>query len=240
MYFWKSMCATKIEVYRSRPTVFTSAIAVLILSACLFATRVSAIPIAPGGTVPAVPGGGGGGGFVASTTENFSSAALNGSVTSTVTQNDPANPFGPGFLTFTYVITMNGSPDALSAFSVDSYGGFLTDVSFNPANGGVPPTQIIRSSGTGDTITFQWLTGGGLGPNSTSALLVVETDATAFHQTTGGAIDSTPVDLNQLLAPLNMPTAVPDATGTATLLAAGLGALFIFRRCQSRPATAKI
>jgi hypothetical protein len=238
MYFLKSMCATKIEVYRSRQTLFTPAIAGLILSAVLFTTRVSAILLPPGGLVPATPGPGGGGAFVASTTENFSSAALNGSVTSTVTQNDPANPFGGGFLTFTYVITMNGSPDALSGFSVDSYGGFLTDATFNPANGGVPPTQIIRSSGTGDTITFQWLTGGGLGPNSTSALLVVETDATAFHVTTGGVIDSTPADLNNLLAPLNMPTAVPDATGTATLLAVGLGALFFVRRFQFKPAVA--
>lgn len=237
-YFCKSMRTTKNSVYATKRNLLTPVMAGVILSACLYTARVSAIPLAPGGTVPAAAGGGGvGGSFVTSTTDPFSSSSFSGTVTSTVMRNDPANPFGPssGFLTFTYSIMLSGGPQDLSAFSVGSYGGYLADVSFTP-NGGVPPTQVVRTSGTGDTITFQWMTGGGLPPGTSSALLVIETDATMYQVATGGVIDDNPTDLNNLLGPILMPSAVPDSTETATLLVAGLGALFVFRRCQFKPA----
>lgn len=228
--------------HSTKSHLVTPVVAGLFLSACLFATRVSAIPLAPGGTDPAIAEPNPVGGTVlASTTDGFTSSALNGTVTSTVIQNDPASPFGPGNLTFTYLITMNNSPQDLSAFSVGSYGGYLVDVGYQgPPPAGTPPTQIIRSSGFGDTITFQWMNAGGLGTNAMSALLVIATDATQYHVASGGVIDDTPVDLNNLLAPVSLPAQVPDSTGTATLLAAGMGALFVFRRCQSQPAMAAI
>lgn len=230
------MCCSK-SVASGRSISLTTITAGLFLSAGLFAVDVSATPytLAPGGNSPALASTYPAGGTVLNTqTEGFSSSALQGSVVSSVIMGDSSNPYGG--LTFTYMLTMSSSsPQDLSAFSVGSYGRYLTDVSYNLTGTEVAPDNVIRSlTGNGDTITFQWTTGGGLAPGKMSALLVIQTDATSYQITGGGVIDDTPVNLDDLLAPAAMPAAVPDSTGTATLLAAGLAALCIFARHQSK------
>jgi hypothetical protein len=202
----------------------------MFLSALSFAPRAVAGPyaLAPGGSITAAsstfPIGGT---TVASKSESFLSASLNGTVVSSVISGDTSNPFGG--LTFTYLVTLNSaSPDDLSELSVGSYGGFLTDVSYNNSTGGgVAPNIFSRSLVLGgNALQFSW-TAAGLPPDETGALIVVQTSASNYGITFGGVIDDFPVTLDNLYAPSAV---VPEVTGTAGLLAAGLGMVFILAR----------
>src|SRR5260221_373477 len=52
----------------------------------------------------------------------FSTATFNGTLTSTVYQNDPSNPFGPGDLTFTYQLTNSvTSSDGIERLALGSF-----------------------------------------------------------------------------------------------------------------------
>lgn len=207
---------------------------VLCLAALSYAPRATATPytLAPGGDNTALSSAYPAGGTVLdSTTETFSSSTLNGTVVATVIQGDTSNPYSGG-LTFTYLLTISStSPDAASELTVGSYGGFLTDVSYNAANGQVAPSTFSRSlTGGGNILQFSWL-GAGLPQGDTGALIVVQTDATSYQTALGGVIDDSTANLDDLLAPA---VSVPEATQTAGLFAIGLAALFVVRQSCSR------
>ena len=205
----------------------------LLLAMGLFAPRATAsiYTLSPGGTQnPAdssgFPVGGSivGSPLTSSFETNTASGTLEGSVTSTVYSGDTSNPYHG--LTFTYLLTISAnSTDSSSELTADSFAGFLTDVSYNPSNGGIAPSFFQRSSGAGEILHFSW-SFNNVGPGQSGDLIVVQTGATSFGTGTGGVTDGGGVTVSIL-------TPVPEPT-IGSLVSMGLGALFIFRCRKSK------
>ncbi len=210
----------------------------LALAVCALALQSSATPVytllAGGNNIAAASAFPTGGtlSMVASNDAPFSVSTpdgpLAGNVVSLVLSGDTSNPYGG--LTFTYLLSLNPAAmgDSASAMTVGSYGGFMTDVSYNleiPSE--IAPSNFTRSlTGNGSTIRFLWSNNGGLQPGQIGAEVVVQTDAHNFQETLGGVIDSQTVNIDTF-APIPEP-------GIGSLLATGLGALFYFRRRSSK------
>jgi hypothetical protein len=162
---------------------------------CTFASVASAAVIIPGDTIfaPSEPGP------VGAKLEDTLSVAMvaptfTGILHSDVYSGDSSNPYGLDALTFTYWIENTG-PNALSRFTISSFTGFATDVSYEPT--GVPPailpTLADRSAGVGDVVGFSFigapLGSGKIVPGSKSALLVIQTDALDWKRTSASVIN---------------------------------------------------
>lgn len=223
------MYPPKVSIFPGK-TVTAMAAAGLLLTTLSFAPRALATDqyaLLPGGEInPAVsstfPTGGS---LVTSTTENFTSGTLNGSVVSSVIKNDSSNPYGG--LTFTYLLTLGTGPaDSASELTVGSYGGFSTDVSYNSGTGIAPNIFSRNNVLGGNVLQFQWTSG--LPVGDSADLIVVQTSASNYGITSGGVLFdvASGVNLNDLYAPSTR--AVPEVTGTAGLLAIALGGLFVF------------
>jgi hypothetical protein len=122
----------------------------------------------------------------------ISSGTFSGTLTSEVLVNDPANPFGPGNYTFTYLLTNNAvSPDTMDRISVPGYGvaGLLTDASFSTLAPGIAPTLCSRSAGLGDVIGANYFPPNSLSPGTTSELIVIQTNTNQFNQSIASIID---------------------------------------------------
>jgi hypothetical protein len=202
----------------------------MFLSAGLFAplANASVYTLVPGGSITATSSSFPTGGTVLATTNSsFASASgsINGTVISTV-YSGGGNPYGG--LTFTYLLMLSGSSTAnVSQMTVGSYGGFLTDVSYNPIDGGTAPSNFTRSiTGNGDAIRFLFSNAGGLAPGQNGELVVVQTSATSYGFGPSGVIDGQTADLTVLT-----PVPEPEIGG---LIAIGLGGLCVFRRRNSK------
>jgi hypothetical protein len=212
--------------------------ALVALSACLVAvmgSQVGATLLSPGSSIfatgEAKPIGGtilaGTGAPIA-----FSSPTFTGSLTSTVITGDTSNALGG--LTFTYLVTnSNASPDQLERFTVDSFAGFLTDGSYQSPGAGVAPTVNDRSlSGNVIGFTFEGPPVSALGtilPGSSSALLVVQTNAAHYALTSANVIDGSVASVASF-APVNF---VPEPSTLALALFAVFGfAAFARRRAR--------
>ena len=176
----------------------------------------------PGGAISANPSGAPVGGVVLdSVTNNYSSGIMSGTLITRVVQGDTSNPYGG--LDFEYQFNVNpGSTDTASQLTVTSFAGFMTDVSYNPASGGVAPTLFSRSS-VGDTLRFSFFTPD-VAAGQTTDWIVVQTSASTFTAGVGAIIDGQATDV-ATLAPLPVPE-----PGTMALLISGLGAMAIVIR----------
>src|SRR5262249_53823129 len=89
-----------------------------------FSLIAHATPLPVGGAIASsnVPGLAGGGLLVANTGAlPFASPTFTGTLQSEAFLNDPANPFGPGNITFTYLITDTAGPDSIDRFTINGY-----------------------------------------------------------------------------------------------------------------------
>jgi hypothetical protein len=155
----------------------------------------------------------------------FAAPGYTGTLTSTVYDGDATNPFGLTALTFTYLLTNNPtSTHELHRFTVSSYQSFATDVSYSSLFLGQPPTFIDRNP-LGDVVGFSFPTAippvlvgpGALAPGMTSALMIIQTDATRFTLTTASVINGSTTSVLSL-APFKI---VPEPS-TLALGALGL------------------
>jgi hypothetical protein len=163
-----------------------------------------------------------GGSLLGSVTTPFSVGTLSGTLISDVYSASSSNPFGG--LTFTYSLSVNpSSADSSSELTVGSFRGFATDVSYQLSDSQVAPAFFSRN-GLGDTFRSTWLPNT-INPGQMGALVVVQTDATAFGATTAGIIDSMTVNVASL-APVPEP-------GMASVLLVGAGTLLALRRKRS-------
>jgi hypothetical protein len=171
-----------------QPIVVAAAVVVL------FAARAAATPLAVGTSIHAVGENDPTGGAIVAggTPLAFTSATFSGTLTTDVISGDPSNPYGG--LTFTYLLSNDSiSPDQIERLTINSFAGFQTDVSYQiPALGTIP--DISDRSGSGNTIGFTFngppvSVLGTLLPGHSSALLVIQTNATHYASTTANVID---------------------------------------------------
>jgi hypothetical protein len=207
---------------------------------CLGALAMLCLQINISHAQPAVPLAPNGGGFIAGglpeltltplnliTSINipFSSTSFSGILTSSVYGNDASNPFGAGSLTFTYQYSITEGPDSSEGISLGGFLGFNTDVTYQTPAAGVPPVLDSRSL-NGNNIEFNFIPQ--ITPGSSSALLVVQTDARIFNIGTSTVLDNTGSPNVAILAPLAV---VPEPTSAAFVLL-GLGVLATVRRLR--------
>ena len=141
------MCNFSVRRLMLRVVVFALVASGLISTAATYAT-----PLPVGSAILASPGAGPVGGTIVADSGPvpFVSATFTGTLHSEVIANDPANPFGPGNFTFTYLLTTTSGPDSIDRLTVPGYGipGLLTDASYqSPVSpGAVIPTSFDRGS----------------------------------------------------------------------------------------------
>ena len=230
-------------VFLHRFSVRVAAASLIAIGAFVQTSTALATPLPVASAILAAPGAGPVGGTVLANSGPvaFASATFTGTLTSQVIANDPANPFGLGNLTFTYLLTNIGGPNSIDRLTVGGYGipGLTTDVSYQApvALGAIIPTSFDRSSvGTlGDVIGTSFtpapLGGGAIPPAGTSALIVIQTNTNQFHDSFASVIDGSTAQVTTF-APLER-TMVPEPSALVLgfLGFAGLGA--VLRRRQT-------
>lgn len=151
------------------------------LAACLLAGRLLAAPLSPGQALfpaPGEPDPAGGSVVAGGHPVPLTAVTFSGTLTTSVIAGDLSNPLGG--LTFTFLLSNHAaSANAISQLAARGFQGYAVDASFHSPGSGVTPAFIDRA-GSGDVIAFNFLAGLGPGPlmpGSTSALLVIQTDA---------------------------------------------------------------
>jgi hypothetical protein len=166
------------------------------------ALRASAAPLLPTGAfvTPGEPDPVGGavvaGGVPVAFATPPGPGAFSGTLTTTVISGDVSNPLGG--LTFTYRISNSASSlTSIDRMTVLDYAGFPTDASYQVPAAGVAPTSTDRSAGQGSVIgwNFSTLGLGKIAPGSSSALLVVQTNAPSFFNNVANIIDGSIVSV---------------------------------------------
>jgi len=184
-------------------------------------------PLAPGGTLNPAPGEPdlAGANLLATTGAVpflATPAVFSGTLVSSVYNNDPTNPNGPNALTFAYQVNSDASSiNAIHRLTVGGYTGFLTDASYQTPVSGLAPTFIDRPTAAflGFSFFGAPIGQGTLPPGASTALLVVQTNATQYTQALANVIDGGQANNIPSLGPL-IPE--PASAGLALLAAGGL------------------
>lgn len=211
------------------PGIRTKFVFALLACAAVAAPMVNAAPLGVGGTLypaPAEPDPINRS-VIDTMTMPFVTPTFTGTLTSEVIFDD-MNPLGG--LTFTFLVTNDIKSDhPVSRLTVNGYEGWLTDASWlaEERGGVVPPSLINRP--TADFVGWTFFEGIGPGliePGTTSALLVIQTNAPSYTRNEASVIDGY-VATVPTFAP-----AVPEP-GTLGILALS-GLAFVARRRRTR------
>lgn len=203
---------------------------------CLAANSLSAAPLPPGTVLfgPSTETDPVGGTIVGSLVTPFSvPGAFSGTLTADVISGDTSNPLGG--LTFVYKLANDGvsGPNSIGRLSISEWGSFVLDGSYQvpvPA-GSVAPGSIDRNP-SGDVVGFNFVpvatdpATGFLSPGSSSALLVIQTDAPAFKTGAFASMIDGGVTTISTFAPVPEPS-------TVVLLLTGLAAAGLVARRRS-------
>jgi hypothetical protein len=170
----------------------------------------------PGGGAPGTPAGP----IYASLTTPIVSTDLSGTITSDVYATDTNNPLGG--LTFVYTLHNNAtSTDSVSRATVNNYAGWSVDPR---VAAGIAPLLVTRNANS-DVMGWNFdIAAGNLGPNQTSAPLVLYTNAANFLPDTASVIDGVGISV----AALGPAGGILPEPASLSLL--GLAGLLITRR----------
>jgi len=166
----------------------------------------------------------------------FVSATFHGTLTSTVISGDTSNPYGG--LTFTYLLENLTAPPPpqgeIDRLTINDYAGFLVDASYQTPTADFLPTLVDRDLSS-DVIGFSFLNlpanlgNGPLMPGSTSALLVLQTDAPFFQATLASVINGSIASV-----PTFAPSLVIPEPSSVIMAVIGLIGLAAFRLRRKR------
>lgn len=208
----------------------------LFAAACvgfLVVDSASAAPLAPGTVLfgPSTETDPVGGAVIDTLATSFAvPGAFSGTLTVDVISGDTSNPLGG--LTFVYTLENDGvsGPNSIGRLSISDWNSFALDGSYQipvPA-GDVAPATIDRNP-SGDVVGFNFVpiagdpASGFLVPGTTSAALVIQTDAPAY---VGGAFASM-IDGGAITIDTFVPVPEPS---TVILLLTGLAGASVFAR----------
>jgi hypothetical protein len=189
-------------------------------SSLVYGVTVSPVPVGSG---PAL----GANVVLPTVSSTFTAPDYSGTLFSTIYNNDSSNPYGLGDLTFTYLIQMNSSTvDPVSTFTVSSFANYLTDARETtslPTD--IVPSSVVQTAPSGSVVRYRF-DGALLGAGTTSALLVVYSDAFNWANTQAGLLDGVGSSANSV-APAPLVTTPEPSTTILTGL--GLMGLLIVR-----------
>lgn len=201
--------------------------AACVIAAALIAPAALAVPVAPNSAVvnPAGQAPSIGVSVAPTLVQPFVTPTFSGTLTSDVYVNDPQNPYGPGMMTFHYVVSNDAlSANAIQRLTVNDYVGWFTDMTWQ-VPGAMSPAVVNRDL-SGDVIGFVFagfVPGHTtLNPGLTSMVLVVHTNAPNWQPTLASVIDGFTATV-----PSYAPVPTP---GAGALLGAGLFAAARRRR----------
>lgn len=171
---------------------------------------VSAAVLAPGSILFPSPGESepAGGTVIAGSVAPFVAGTFSGTLTTTVISGDELNPYGG--LTFVYQLSNSAdSAHAIGRLTVNGFDGVAASVAHGTPAAGTAPAYIDRPSADLIGFTFQGVPlGEGLvAPGSSSAVLIVRTDAQTYLPSLASVIDGTVTSV-ETYAPVPEPAAI--------------------------------
>jgi PEP-CTERM motif len=188
-----------------------------------------------GGTVVATNAPGG-----VTVTSSSIPPSFTATLVSSVVEGSTTNPFynavsSPDVLTFVYQFSNSaGSVDSLEFFDVQSFGTALTDVGYNGSLSGDTPYYVARDApSSADVIAFDFAISP-IAPGESSALLIVNTNATNWASVTAAIQDGANGNgaSYAVFAPTMTPTPEPASIVMMVLGLFGLLAMVRGRRKQ--------
>lgn len=200
---------------RFNMTKLCVALAATIVSGVL-ATQSAAAPLPPGTALfgPSTEGDPVGGSLVTTSTDAFTvPGAFSGTLKTDVISGDTSNPFGG--LTFIYTLSNDGvaGPNSIGRLSLAGLSGFGLDGSYQIPATGVAPASIDRNP-SGDVVGFNFVplasdpATGFLAPGTSSAVLVIQTDATAYAKGSFGSLIDGGVGTVEAIIPVPEPATI--------------------------------
>ena len=153
---------------------------------------------------------------IATSTQAFTEPTFSGTLTAEVYQERS------GKLTFTdqFTNTSGANGDIIVRLIDESFGQFTTDVTYDRlAPDEIAPTKATRSS-SGNDLQFYFPDAAGVHPGQTSALVIIQTNATAFVSGESSLRDSYTANLTTF-----EPSTVPEPSSIMVLGACAAGLL---------------